>query len=144
MSPETLAWVKTAHVFGFITWVGAMLGCSLALRQAATAEAPASTALASLAQRLAMAMDGGAAIAVLAGAGLLYGLWSLGVSPLEPPWMHAKLTLVVLGLLGSHVFLRLRVRGLRGGEPKPLPPFLFPVIHLVLVGILIMAIVKPF
>jgi len=132
-----------AHFFGFITWVGAMLGCSLALREAAAAEQSARTALAALARRLAMAMDGGATIAVVAGLTLIHGLSSLGVAPLEPAWMHVKLTLVVVGLIGSHVFLRIRVKRLAGGDAKPLPGFLFPAIHVVLIGVLIMAIVKP-
>jgi len=144
MSPETFNWVRTAHVFGFVTWVGSMLGCALALRQAASADVTARTALAALAKRLAIAMDGGAAITIVAGLALIHGLAAAGANPLTLPWMHVKLTLVVVGLIGSHVLLRMRVKAYQRGEPKPLPAFLFPGIHVVVIGILIMAIVQPF
>lgn len=143
MSPETLHWVLTAHVFGFVTWVGAMLGCALAVRHGAAAGEAARPDLAALAKRLAMAMDGGAAITVVAGLLLIHGLASAGASPLKLPWMHLKLTLVVVGLIGSHVFLRVRTRQLARGEARPLPAPLFPALHVVLIGILVMAIVKP-
>lgn len=143
MSPETYDWVRAAHVFGFVTWLGAMLGAALTVRQGASAEEAARPALAALARRLALAMDGGAAMTVVAGLVLIHGLASAGASPLQYPWMHAKLTLVVAGLLGSHVFLRVRVKGLGRGQAKPLPPFLFAALHVILAGILIMAIVRP-
>jgi uncharacterized membrane protein len=144
MSPETFAWVLTAHVLGIITWVGAMLSCALAIRQGASAEKPARADLAALAKRLAMAMDAGAAIAIVAGLTLIYGLAEADASPLKHPWMHVKLTLVVVGLLGSHALLRIRVKRLARGDSSGLPPFLFPALHAIVIGILIMAIVKPF
>ncbi len=144
MSPETIAWVLTAHIFGIITWLGPMLGLALALRQGAAGEPAARADLAALAKRLGIAMDAGATITIVAGIALIYGLSSVGVSPLKLPWMHVKLTLVVVGLLSSHVFLRIRAKRLARGEAQPLPKFLFPALHAILIGILIMAIVKPF
>lgn len=144
MSPETIAWVLTAHIFGVITWLGPMLGLALVLRQGAAAEPPARADLAALAKRLGMAMDAGAAITIVAGLALIHGLASAGASPLKLPWMHVKLTLVVVGLLGSHAILRIRTKHFARGEARPLPPLLFPALHAILIGILIMAIVKPF
>jgi uncharacterized membrane protein len=65
-------------------------------------------------------------------------------SPFRSGWFHAKLTLVVLGLLGMHGFLRVKVRKFRQGQVAPLPGFLLPLMLLLVFGILVLVRVQPF
>ena len=61
----------------------------------------------------------------------LPGLWrALGVKPTEfghGPWLHIKLTVVVLGVLSIHGLARVKIKRFREGRVRALPPILWVV-----------------
>ena len=142
MSPEALHWIKAVHIFGILMWVGTLMALyqvMFAFGEAKTDDARETILV--LMRRVAVAMDVGATIAIGGGLGLLHGIQP---SPLKLPWMHVKLTLVLL-FIGFHIYGRIKLRKLRNGEDKSTPPpILFALLNLILIGIIIMAVVKPF
>lgn len=127
MSMDSYLWLKAGHLAGVVGWLGGMVALALILG-AARDEAAAQTG-----RRAAMIMDLGATVAIVVGLALLFGIEP---SPLKRPNFHIKLTLVVVGLLGLHGFLRVRLKRVRQGRATGLPGFVLPVMALVVVAIL--------
>jgi uncharacterized membrane protein len=142
MSPATYQWNLAIHVFGIVLWTGGMFACLrlLAAHGAAGKAAPEGLSLAE--RRTAVVMDIGATIA------LLTGLYMLFYSPTQPlkqgGFMHAKLTLVVLGVFGLHGFTRAKVRKFRNGDVRALPGFVVPLLLAVVLGVIVLVQVRPF
>lgn len=145
MSPEAQAWIVVIHLFGLVMWTGAMLACLQMLRAHASlpeaARAPMSTPMSTIERKTAMFMDIGGTILIVSG---LYLAISLVPSPFKSGWFHAKLTLALLGLIGLHVFLRIKVRKFRQGQVTALPGFIPPLMFLLVFGILVLVQIKPF
>jgi protoporphyrinogen IX oxidase len=143
MSPSaTYQWIVAIHVFGIVLWTAGMFAClrMLAAHGAVGKAAPEGLILAE--RRTAVLMDIGATIAILTG---VYMTFFVTPSPLTTGgWLHAKLTLVVLGVLGLHVFARVKVRKFRNGDVRPLPGFALPVFLAVVLGVIVLVQVKPF
>jgi putative membrane protein len=142
MSPATYQWSVAIHVFGIVLWTGGMFACLrlLAAHGAVGKTAPEGLILAE--RRTAVLMDIGATIAMLTG---LYLLFFAPTKPLtQGGWMHAKLTLVVLGVLGLHGFARAKVRKFRNGDVRALPGFVLPVFLAVVLGVIVLVQVRPF
>jgi uncharacterized membrane protein len=140
MSLETYLWVKAAHMFGIFMWVGTLFGVYQTMFAHGRADEAGRKTLIDLERKLAVAMDVGGTIAI--GTGLTLLLW-LEPSPLKQPWMHIKLTVVVLGMLGAHIYGRIKVRKLRSGATDTPPPWVFGLLNLALIVIIIMAVVRP-
>lgn len=141
MSPEVFAYTKTVHIFGILMWIGCLFALYQVIFATGKAEAAARQALVDLGRKMALAMDIGALLALGGGLGLFFGV---GASLyLKLPWMHVKLTLVVL-MLAAHVYARMKLARLKRGDTSTPPEALFALLNLILVGLLIMAIVKPF
>ncbi|HUH01527.1 MAG TPA: CopD family protein [Kofleriaceae bacterium] len=140
MSLETFAWVRAGHIFGFIMWVGTMFGLYQVMFAHGRTDEAGRKGLLELERAMAMAMDVGALIAIGTGVAML-----LLVEPsyLKQPWMHIKLTLVVVGMLGAHGYARVKVRKLREGSTDTPPPAIFGLLNLFLIAIIIMAVVEP-
>ena len=141
MNPETQQWITVIHTFGLVLWTGAMLACLQMLRAHVALPEPAREPLSTSERKAAMIMDMGAMLAILSG---LYLAIALVPSPFKSGWFHAKLTLVFLGLIGLHGFLRVKVRKFRQGAVAPLPGFLLPLYFLLILGVLVLVRVKPF
>ncbi len=142
MSPEALAYTKALHIFGQLMWVAGLFAVYQSFFGAGKADDSGRRALLDHGRKMAIAMDIGALLTIGGGLGLLFGIGAAQYMKL--PWMHVKLTLVVL-LLGTHVYARIKLGKLRrGGDTSTPPEALFALLNLILVGLLIMAIVKPF
>src|SRR5690606_10036039 len=106
---------------GVVLWTAGMFACLRLLSAHGATGSAAPETLTLTERRTAVLMDIGATIAILTGLHLLFA------SPMNPlkqgGFMHAKLTLVVLGVLGLHGFVRARVRKMRKGDVRPLPGF---------------------
>jgi putative membrane protein len=142
MSSATYQWTLAIHVFGIVLWTAGMFAClrMLAAHAAVGAAAPQGLALAE--RRTAVLMDIGATIAILTG---LYLTFFSATKPLtQGGWLHAKLTLVVLGVLGLHGFVRVKVRKFRDGDVRPLPGFVLPVLLAVVLGVIVLVRIRPF
>jgi uncharacterized membrane protein len=140
MMPTTYQWLLALHLAGVVFWVSGLLACALLVPAAGQAVDAARAPLVSSARRLALLMDIGATVAIAAGLTL-----ALGVAPalMRQPWMHIKLTLVVLGVLGLHGLIRARLGRLRRGATAGLPGFAASLAGALVVAIIVIAIVRP-
>jgi putative membrane protein len=142
MTPTTYQWTLAIHVFGVLLWTGGVFACLRMLTAHAAAGASAPAAWIQSERRTAVFMDIGATIAILS------GLYLTLFSPTKPltsgGWLHAKLTLVALGMLGLHIFTRVKVRKFRNGDVRALPGFALPVFVLVALGAILLVEVRPF
>lgn len=136
---KTAQWVLVIHIFGFLMWVGTLMALYQILFAHQKAPESSRSTFLELEKGVAMAMDVGATIAMLGG---IYYLVRAVPSPMKEGFMHVKLTLVA-ALIGFHGFARVKVRKFRDGEVKPIPEFLFPIISLIVIGIIIMVKVRP-
>jgi putative membrane protein len=141
MSSAIYQWSVAIHVFGIVLWTGGMLACLRLLSAHAAVGKAAPEQFSLTERRTAVVMDIGATIALLTGLYLLFG----PTKPLtQGGWMHAKLTLVVLGMFGLHGFVRAKVRKFRNGDVRPLPGFVLPVFLVVALGVIVLVQVRPF
>ncbi len=103
-----------AHVFGIVFWFGGLLATSMALtRHTQEDSAEARTALARLERIYLRGLaDPGALLAILAGASLI-----MTNAPyyLHAPWLHIKLTFVLL-LIGLHGLVAVRTKRFGAGK----------------------------
>ncbi|MEM9488405.1 MAG: CopD family protein [Myxococcota bacterium] len=142
MSPETYQWIKAGHAVGFLLWTGGLLACIQLLIAHAGAGSEGRGHLVVTARKTAMIMDMGALLAMVAGFYL-----ALATTPNQftnGGWLHIKLTVVVLGLLGLHGFVRVKIRKYRNGDVRALPGFVLPVTLLVVSALVLTASLKPF
>jgi protoporphyrinogen IX oxidase len=140
MSAQTYLWIKAIHVFGFVLWIGSMVGLAVLLGAHRRAEATARAALAGAGRGVAMVMDLGATLAIAAGVAMVVS--PIGLSPFKQPYFHIKLTVVAV-LLVAHVLLRIQVgRARRGREGGP-PGWLMPAVLILSAATIWLAVVKP-
>lgn len=127
------------HILGFIAWLGGLFAVTRILILA-TGEADAGfrLRLGGLARKLALTCDIGATLTLLGGLWLLVEMRDY---VLAQPWMHIKLTLVLV-LLGVHGLVRVKAKKASLG-PAAFPGALLPVLSLLAIAIVILVIFKP-
>jgi protoporphyrinogen IX oxidase len=142
---ESLAlWIKALHVLAVIAWMAAMLYLPRLFVYHVDAErgSKQSETFKVMERRLLKAIMNPAMIVTwLTG---LYIAWSFGY--FGAPWLHAKLTLVVL-MSGLHGYLVGRVRAFaedRNDKSARFYRVLNEVPTVLLIGIVILVVVKPF
>ena len=133
------SFLLTIHIVSFGVWLGNLFAIAATLvERDVVAEAGVKTVIAELAKKMARVADIGATITLVGGVGLI------STAPgyyLHQPWLHMKLTLVV-GLLGVHGFLRMKVKRATQGQgtfPRPI----LGMMMLLAVGIVALAVFKP-
>jgi len=142
LAPYSL-WLKAWHVIFVVTWFAALFYLPrLFVYHADTKEAEGLARFKLMERRLGVMMDIGATLSVL------FGILMLLANPgyMQMGWIHAKLTLVVL-LIGYHVWCRILVRKFRNDANTHSARWyrLFnEVPSVLLIGIVILAVVKPF
>ena len=136
---STHSLLLTLHTVGFAVWVGTLFAITIALTERdALAEAAGKTTIAEVAKKMARVADIGATIALVGGVAMIT------TAPgyyLHQPWLHMKLTLVV-GLLGLHGFLRVKVKRATQGQGT-FPLAIVAMIMILAVGIVALAVFKP-
>lgn len=135
MDPAVLPWVRAAHVFGFVLWTGGLCALTMLL-----SSAPGLVALSRAGKRIAMLADIGAAIAIAAGVAMTLGIEP---SPMSQGWMHVKLTIVVVGLLGLHGFSRVKLKRAQSAEGATVSPLWSAAVIAVVAAIIVLAIARP-
>src|SRR5258706_4501113 len=129
------------HVIGLFFWVAGLMAIAAALvERDAQADDGTKTRFGVLARKVGMIADLGATLAIAG------GLWLILIAPsyyLHQPWMHMKLTAVVLGMFGLHGFLRARGKRASLAQAGPFPPAASVALALVVVVIVALAIMKP-
>lgn len=141
MSFTALKWSLALHVFGVILWMGAMVALAFLLSsEAAKKDSP----LLEASRKIARVMDIGALIAIVCGIYILARTKAFGDAwALKQPWMHIKLTVVVIAAFGGHGFVAATLGRIRRGAGRPLPSFVAPLVLAAAFGIVVLAIVKP-
>lgn len=119
MSSTTINWLHVGHICGFVAWIAGMLATLFLLRVHAVVEGPAREVCSRQERRTAMVMDLGATLAMACGFGMAFGL--VPNSFKTGGWLHMKLTLVAVVLLGVHGFTRAQVKRFRNGNVRGLP-----------------------
>jgi uncharacterized membrane protein len=127
MTAEIYNWLRVAHIFGFVAWIGGMLACLSLLHVHTLVEGAARDALTKVEKSVAMLMDLGATMAIAAGLTMALDYMPNGFNTAFSTggWLHVKLTIVVLGLLSAHGMVRARIKQFSRGQIKPLPRWLF-------------------
>lgn len=127
MSIATYGWLRTGHVIGFVCWIAGMVTVLELLRVHAHLERQAAREVLARHERKAgILMDAGATLALICGFWLAFGgtvnAFKTG------GWIHLKVTLVALVLLGTHGWSRVQIRRFRHGDIRPIPPWLTAVV----------------
>lgn len=138
MAPRTLQFFLFLHVVGFVFWVGPLVAAArLLLLSAHEAEASAAARIGTLARKIAMVADIGAMLALIGGLTILI---DQRVVLLKQPFMHVKLTLVVV-LLGLHGLVRVKTKRAAQG-PTSFSPAILAALALCVIGIVFAIIFK--
>ena len=128
MSIETLSWLRVGHVFGFVCWIAGIVTVLQLLRVHGAVEGVVREVLARQERKAGILMDVGATLTII------FGLWmALGQTPnafSRGAWLHIKLTIVALVLLGIHGWLRVQIRRFRHGQVRHVSTILIVVVLL--------------
>ncbi|HEU4732152.1 MAG TPA: CopD family protein [Kofleriaceae bacterium] len=148
MSPSIYQWLVTGHLIGVILWMGSLFAVYWLLRLHAQAPKDALEKLTLMERSLALTMDLAAALAI--GTGLVMALSKGGTHPTSnlfaapgAGWFHAKLTVVVLGILSVHGIVRGRVAKFSRGEKPPVPQWLWSLLLVAIVAVVVLVIRGP-
>lgn len=119
MSQDAYNWLRVGHVIGFIFWIGGLLAVLQLLRVHGAVEGAARDVLARHERKMAIVMDLGATLTMACG--FVTALAGSTNYFLTGAWLHIKLTIVALAILGLHGWARVQVKRFRKGQVKPLP-----------------------
>lgn len=139
-----LNWALVAHVIGIIYWLGGLIVAAHILVRLGNESSPdARAALGEFENKLLKRIvHPGAAVAVLAGIGLLLA----DPEYLRQTWLHIKLVLVVV-LIAVDLLMTVRVRAHQAGKgaiERRQASFLYGSVAVLLFFIVILAVLKPF
>jgi protoporphyrinogen IX oxidase len=138
-----MLWLKAFHIVFVVTWFAGLFYLPrLFVYHAVATDAPGLERFIVMERRLYGIMTLGAALAIV------FGLAMIVAAPgyLQFGWLHVKLTLVA-ALIGYHVWCRQLLTALREGRNRHSQRwyrFFNEVPALLLIGIVILAVVKPF
>ena len=109
-----VAWLLAGHVFGFVLWIGGLLGTTILLGRHLQETSPeARQALARVERTALRAMaDPGALVTLVAGVGLVTTNPSYY---LAARWLHIKLAFVVILIL-LHGIVAMKAKAVAGGR----------------------------
>lgn len=145
MSSSVYLWVRAGHLIGLFLWLGSMFAAYWLLRVHSQAPKEMQERLTLMERSLALVMDIASALAIGTGivliikhpAGNLFSLPSQG-------WLHAKLAVVVLGILPVHGIIRGRIKKFSQGKGKEIPLWLWSMLLVAIVAIVILVERRPF
>lgn len=141
MSAQTYLLIKAVHFLGFFLWVGALTALAMTLRAHASAGEAAKAAFDQLERAFAKAMELGALLAITCGV-IMIVKTPAQMSPMKQPYLHIKLTLVVV-ILALHGLTRARMGKMRTGGGAPPPAFVSWLLLALAAAIFVLAVVKP-
>jgi protoporphyrinogen IX oxidase len=137
MSPRLAQLFLAFHVFGVVLWISGLVTLTYLLAAVKNeTDAGARSRLAQYARKIGMFPDIGALIA------MLFGLhWLFAFKLYKMPYMHIKLTLVVV-LIGMHGLLRAKSKKIAQGAETSLPAFVRPLVVALALGIIVIVMLK--
>lgn len=139
-----IAWALVFHILGFVFWMAGLLITTLVLAAHTEEKSPeARRALVGIEVKLLKGFaHPGAAIAILAGITVIW----IQPSYIHQAWLHAKLALVAI-MIGLDFVVYWRAKEFHTGKielKRSECMMLHGIISLVLLGILVLVMIKPF
>ncbi len=146
MSAPTYNWVLALHLLSMVIWVGSMFAVYWLLRIHSHAPKDVLDRLTLMERSMALLMDLGATVTIICGVVLALdppsgSNWFV-VTPSNGPWLHIKLTIVVLGLLPVHGMLRGRVAKFSRGQITAVPSWQWSMLLASVMAIIVVATTK--
>jgi uncharacterized membrane protein len=145
MNPTSYSWVLSLHLLAMVIWVGSMFAVYWLLRIHSHAPKDVLDRLTLMERSIALLMDLGATVTIICGL-------VLALDPSVPsnwfnatlygPWLHIKLTIVVLGLLPVHGMIRGRVAKFSRGQIGPVPSWQWSMLLASVMAIIVIATTK--
>lgn len=136
MSIETNQWLLVGHIVGFVVWLAGMVATLTLLRVHGVVEGAARDVLARKEKKTAAMMDAGASLAMVCGFVIAFGNTPIAFK--TGGWLHVKLTIVVLVILGTHGFVRAQVKRFGRGQVRTIPGWLVYVVLLAAAGVIVL------
>jgi uncharacterized membrane protein len=134
-------WVLAGHLIGILLWVGGLMTVYWVQRLQAQAPTTARDQLTAMQRSLALTTDIAAALAMGCGVAMLFHPYNMFAMP-KMGWLHAKLTVVVLGVLPMHGMMRARVKKFSRGETPSVPQWQWSALLVATVAIVILVTTK--
>jgi uncharacterized membrane protein len=141
MDPTRLL-VLSAHLIGIVLWVGTMIAVYWLQRVHSHSPKDVRDQLTLMERSLALTMDMAAAVAI--GCGVYLALSPINLFTAGGGWLHAKLTVVVLGILPVHGMIRARVKKFSKGELPKVPQWQWTLLLISVAAVIILVIRRPF
>ena len=123
MAPKLYSLVMTAHVLGMVLWISGLTAIYWMLRFHDHAPKSSHEQLTLQERALALATDIAAAVTIGCGLAMSFSPTNQFVG--NGPWLHIKLTAVVLLILPVHGILRGRIKRYSQGKIVPAPTWLW-------------------
>ena len=130
-------WVLAAHLIGVFLWIGGLMSIYWIQRLHAHAPKDSWDKLTAMERSLALTTDIAAAAAIGTGIVMLFHPQNMFQLP-KMGWLHAKLAIVVLGILPLHGMMRARVKKFSRGEMPSVPQWQWSLLLACLVAIIIL------
>lgn len=145
MDASVYLWVRAGHLIGLFLWLGSMFAAYWLLRVHSQSPSEMHEKLTLMERSLALVMDIAATLAIGTGialiakhpAGNLFSLPNQG-------WLHAKLAVVVLGILPVHGMIRARIKKFSQGKGTEIPLWLWSLLLVAIVAIVVLVERRPF
>jgi uncharacterized membrane protein len=147
MSLDLKTWVLTGHLLGVILWMGSLFATYWLLRIHSHAPKDVTEQLTLMERSLAMTMDIAATLAIGCGIFLIINPVEYDTTIFAAPkagWFHAKLAIVVLGILPVHGMVRAKIKRFQGGKLSPVPQWQWSLLLAAISAIVILVIKRPF
>jgi len=130
-------WILAAHLIGVVFWIGGLMSVYWIQRVHAHAPKDVRDQLTLMERSLALMTDLAATLAIACGITMLVHPINLLTLP-KMGWLHAKLALVVLGILPVHGMMRARVKKFSRGEVPGVPQWQWSLLLVAVVAIIIL------
>jgi uncharacterized membrane protein len=137
------AWLLTAHLIGVFMWIGGLFSVYWLLRIHAHAPADVREQLTLMERSLALSMDLAATIAIGCGIALALNQTPNLFTKPGAGWFHAKLAVVVLGILPVHGLVRARIKRFQMGKLSPVPQWAWSLLIAAVAAIVILVFKGP-
>jgi putative membrane protein len=139
---DTWMWVLAAHLIGVFLWIGGLFTTYWLLRIHANAPKDVHDKLTLMERSLALMMDIAATLAIGTGLYLAFSI-HLFTMP-KQGWLHAKIAIVVLGIISVHGLVRAKVGKFSRGQTPNVPQWPWSLLLAALCAIVILVVKKPF
>jgi uncharacterized membrane protein len=136
-------WFMTAHVIGWVMWIGGLVGLATLLVWHRKLDGSTVKDMVKVEKAIAMEMDIGALIAIGFGVVMILESKNMGDAwVMKKAWMHVKLTLV-LALFGAHAFIRIKIGKAGRGDMTGISPVARVAVILIFLGVVTMVVARP-